>query len=561
MILELAVTALIAVVLGIGLAWMVRGARAEAERVAGSSRIQGLERELAQEAQARVALQSTYVQLTDAHRRDSNARAAAEVVAARVPALEGDVSAARRLADSLTQDIGDLKALQGRTQAALEGERQAASVLSTELSTVRDQLDIARAEVRQLSIDKADLVRSLEDERAHADEKLQLLSETKQALGHYFSALSSDALSRNNESFLSLAQQAFATIQEGAKGDLEAKRAEMQQLVQPIKQSLEQVGIKLGEIETDRVSSYSALNEQLRGLVETHLPGLHKETANLVKALRSPAVRGRWGEVQLKRVAELAGMVDHCDFIEQETRTTDEGRIRPDMIVLLPGSHNIVVDAKVPMEAYMEAADADDEATRRECLRRHALQVRSHMVGLSRKSYFEQFPQSPEFVVMFVPSEGVFSAALQEDPALIEYGAGERVIPATPTTLIALLKAVACGWRQERIAENAEEIARLGKELYERVCTLGEHWSDLGARLRKTVDTYNQATGSLEMRVLSSARRFGALKVGAEHKEIPSVEPIDVIPRVIQSKDLLSGGIQLERLPSPANGSNAVAAS
>ncbi len=309
------------------------------------------------------------------------------------------------------------------------------------------------------------------------------------------------------------------------------------------------------------MSSYSALNEQLRGLVETHLPSLHKETANLVKALRSPAVRGRWGEVQLKRVAELAGMVDHCDFIEQETRTTEEGRIRPDMIVQLPGSHNIVVDAKVPMEAYMEAADAEDDATRRECLRRHALQVRSHIVGLSKKSYFEQFPQSPEFVVMFVPSEGVFSAALQEDPALIEYGAGERVIPATPTTLIALLKAVACGWRQERIAENAEEIARLGKELYERVCTLGEHWSDLGARLRKTVDTYNQATGSLEMRVLSSARRFGALKVGAEYKEIPSIEPIDVIPRVIQSKDLLSGGIQLERLPSPANGSNAVVAS
>jgi DNA recombination protein RmuC len=254
-------------------------------------------------------------------------------------------------------------------------------------------------------------------------------------------------------------------------------------------------------------------------------------------------------------------MVDHCDFVEQESRTTEEGRLRPDMIVQLPGSHNIVVDAKVPMEAYMEAADAEDEATRRECLCRHALQVRSHMVGLSKKSYFEQFPQSPEFVVMFVPSEGVFSAALQEDPALIEYGAGERVILATPTTLIALLKAVACGWRQERIAENAEEIARLGKELYERVCTLGEHWSDLGARLRKTVDTYNQATGSLEVRVLSSARRFGALRVGAEHKEIPGIEPIDVIPRVIQSKDLLSGAIQLERLPSPANGSNAVVAS
>jgi DNA recombination protein RmuC len=299
MILELAVTALIATVLGIGLAWMIRGARAEAERVAASSRIQGLERELAQETQAHTALRSTHAQLTDAHRRESNALAATEVMAARVPALEGDLSAARRLADSLTQDIGDLKALQGRTQAALEGERQAASVLSTELCAVRDQLEIARAEGRQLSIDKADLVRSLQDERAHADEKLQLLNETKQALGNYFSALSSDALSRNNESFLSLAQQAFATIQEGAKGDLEAKRAEMQQLVQPIKQSLEQVGIKLGEIETDRVSSYSALNEQLRGLVETHLPSLHKETANLVKALRSPPVRGRWGEVEL----------------------------------------------------------------------------------------------------------------------------------------------------------------------------------------------------------------------------------------------------------------------
>ncbi|HEY4211838.1 MAG TPA: DNA recombination protein RmuC [Steroidobacteraceae bacterium] len=516
MVFELAVSGLLGGLLGMAVAWVIRGARAEAERVSAMSRIQGLERELAQEGQARRASELARADLTERHLTESKGRSAAEAVADRVPALEGEI----------------------------EG--------------LRDQLEIARAEVRQLGIDKADLTRSLQDERTHAAERLQLLTEAKQTLGEYFKSLSADALKDSGQNFLNLAQATLSKFQEGAKGDLDAKRVEVLQLVQPIRESLEKVGLKLGEMETDRVASYSVLNEQLRGLVETHLPSLHKETANLVKALRTPSVRGRWGEVQLKRVAELAGMVDHCDFLEQETRTTEDGRIRPDMVVQLPGCHHIVVDAKVPMEAYMEAAEAEDEATRRECLRRHALQVRNHMVALGKKSYFEQFSPSPEFVVMFVPSEGVFSAALQEDPALIEYGAGERVIPATPTTLIALLKAVACGWRQERIAENAEEIARLGKELYDRLCTLGEHWADLGSRLRKTVETYNQATGSLETRVLASARRFGALKVGHEGKEITDVEPIDVIPRAIQSKDLL-GGIELDRLPRAANGPGLVA--
>jgi DNA recombination protein RmuC len=465
------------------------------------------------------------------------------------------------VADSVSAEISNVKALQGRTQAALDGERQAASVLSTELDGARDQLQILQAEVRQLSVDKADLTRSLEDERAHGEERLQLLNEAKKTLGDYFKSLSAEALRDSGQNFLNLAQATLAKFQEGAKGDLQAERAQVHQLVQPIRDTLDKVGMQLGHLESERVAAYSSLNEQLRGLVETHLPSLHRETANLVKALRSPAVRGRWGEVQLKRVAELAGMVDHCDFLEQESRTTEDGRVRPDLIVKLPGGHQIVVDAKVPFGAYMDAAEAQEEATQRECMARHALQVRNHMVALGRKSYFEQFSPCPEFVVMFVPSEGFFSAALQEDPSLIEYGAGERVIPATPTTLIALLKAVAYGWRQERVAENAEEIARLGKDLYERVCTLGEHWSDLGARLRKTVETYNDATGSLEHRVLSSARRFSALKVGTEHKEIPAVETIDVIPRAIQSRDLLSGGLELERLPRPANGSSAVAAS
>jgi DNA recombination protein RmuC len=291
---------------------------------------------------------------------------------------------------------------------------------------------------------------------------------------------------------------------------------------------------KLGDLERARIAAYSALDEQLRALVETHLPMLKSETSNLVKALRQPTVRGRWGEIQLKRVVEMAGMVDHCDFIEQETRSTEEGRLRPDLIVRLPGGKRIVVDAKAPVTAYLNALEAGDEATQQTLLADHARQVRDHMVALGRKGYWEQFDPTPEFVVLFLPGEVFFSAALQQDPALIEFGVNERVIPATPTTLIALLRAVAYGWRQEALAENAREVAELGKQLYERIATLAGHWSDVGARLDKAVEAYNSSVATLESRVLVSARRLRDLKAAPEGVEIEAIEPVERTTRALQ---------------------------
>jgi DNA recombination protein RmuC len=327
-------------------------------------------------------------------------------------------------------------------------------------------------------------------------------------------------------------------FQQAAKGDLEARQKAVDALVQPIRESLQQVDGKLGEMEKTRESAYSALNEQLRGLVETHLPMLRSETSNLVKALRQPTVRGRWGEIQLKRVVEMAGMVDHCDFFEQQSSTTEDGRLRPDLIVKLPGGKQIIIDAKAPVAAYLEAAEATDDAARQVHLARHAQQVRTHMTALGRKAYWDTFSPSPEFVIMFLPGEMFFSAALQEDPALIEFGVNEKVVPATPTTLIALLRAVAYGWRQEALALNAEEVAQLGKQLYERIATLAGHWSDVGQRLGKAVDAYNKSAVTLESRVLVSARRFAELKAAPE-EEIEVAQQIEATPRALQAPEVV----------------------
>lgn len=452
---------------------------------------------------------------------------------------------ARQQLDEKNKEVDALKMEHGRVVELLrhESERRAASeerasrvpVIETRLAESEILVIESRAKIAELNT-------RLIEERKASEEKLSLLNEAQQKLSDAFKALSADALKSNNHSFLDLAKSTLEKFQEGARNDLEARQKAVDELVRPLRESLEKVDGKLGELEKDRVSAYSALNEQLKGLVETHIPMLRSETANLVKALRQPTVRGRWGEIQLKRVVEMAGMVGHCDFIEQETRTTEDGRLRPDLIVRLPGGKQIVVDAKAPIAAYLEAVETTDEALQQTRLADHARQVRDHITALGRKSYWDALDSTPEFVVLFLPGEMFFSAALQQDPRLIEFGVNEKVIPATPTTLIALLRAVAYGWRQEALARNAHEISAFGKEIYKRLSDLTGHWMKLGKNLGSAMEAYNSATGTLESRVLASARKFRDLESAPEGIEIDTLDPLDHLPRALQAPELTVSG-------------------
>ena len=377
---------------------------------------------------------------------------------------------------------------------------------------------------------------TLEKERKQADEKLALLNDAQEKLKDAFKALASEALQGNNQSFLELAQTSLEKYQETAKGDLDKRQQAIDALVVPVKESLAKVDKSIQEMEVAREGAYQGLTQQVTSLLETQRE-LRSETTRLVQALRAPQARGRWGEIQLRRVVELAGMLDHCDFFEQQSVDSENGRLRPDLLVRLPGRKNIVIDAKVPLLSFLDALETTDDKLKRDKLCAHAGQVREHMKQLSRKSYFEQFEPAPEFVVLFMPGEVFFSAALEYDPALIEAGVEQNVILATPTTLIALLRAVAYGWRQERLAENARDISNLGRELYKRLATLGEHFSKVGKNLAQATDAYNSAVGSLETRVLVTARRFADLHVADTGSTLDALPLVDKSPRHLQSPE------------------------
>lgn len=384
-----------------------------------------------------------------------------------------------------------------------------------------------------LRIKLAQAVIRLEEERKQAQEKEKLLLFAQETLKDSFKALSSDTLRHQQAAFFDVAKATFEKYSQDYRQEWQQKQMSLTDVVKPLRESLDKVDSKIQELEKTRASAYSSLHETLKNVSFAHSE-LYKETNKLAKALRVSNVRGQWGELQLKRVVELAGMVEYCDFIEQQTFAHETGRLRPDVIIKLPNERVIVIDAKAPLQAYLESIDAPTEELKIIKLKEHAKQVKKHLSDLSEKGYWEHFDKTPEFVILFLPGESFFSAALEHDPQLIEYGAGKRVLLATPTTLIALLRAVSLGWREQVMHEHAVRICELGKSLHERLATMAEHFTRLKKAIDASVDAYNKVAASFETRVLSAARRFEEVGVTSS-QEIAILEPVDKITRTVES--------------------------
>jgi DNA recombination protein RmuC len=407
-------------------------------------------------------------------------------------------------------------------EARIEELRHQVQQRDTEIARMRNELDAERQA-------KIEAVTKFDAAQKSFEEQKALIEVMKTEMTDTFNALSSAALKSSSEDFLRLASEHLGKVVADTKGRLGEHQAALDGMLKPLHETLKRYEEQIRSIEESRHKAYGSLEEQLRALASTH-EHLQRETSNLVSALRKPQVRGRWGEMQLRRVAELSGMSTHCDFTEQLSVDTEKGKIRPDMIVHLPMEREIVVDSKVSLDAYLDAVSASTEDERRTKMEKHAQQVRTHMNKLASKEYWSQFKQSPEFVVLFIPGESFLSSALEIDTALIEDGIQRRVIIATPTTVIALLRAIAYGWRQEQMTKNAEEISELGRQLYERMTTLAQHFDNIGSNLEKAIAAYNKAVGSMESRILPSVRKFKELgATGAD--EIPIIEQIDQKPR------------------------------
>jgi len=428
--------------------------------------------------------------------------------------------------NDLESRLAQLQQRAATAEASIPELRNQLKSKETEMAEVRGRLEsemTARATAES----------TLTEERKRLEEQRALLTEAQDKLKDAFQSLAAQALSTNNQSFLDLAKSTLEKYQTDARRDLEQREKAVENLVTPIKTSLDKVDAQIQVIENARREAYGSLTEQVKSLIGSQ-EKLQSETGKLVTALRAPHVRGRWGEIQLRRVVEIANMLPYCDFEEQVSVNTADGRLRPDLIVKLPGGKNVVVDAKAPLQAYLNALDTQDDEHRRNHLAQHARQIRDHMTKLSSKAYWEQFQPTPEFVVMFLPGETFFSAALESDPGLIEDAVMQRVIVASPTTLIALLRAVAYGWTQEKLAKNAQEISALGKELYERLFNYASHMESVGKSLDRAVDQYNKAVGSLESRVMVSARRFVELGPAVSN-EIPEFERVEKATRKLQA--------------------------
>ena len=440
------------------------------------------------------------------------------------------VAGAARVAESR---LADAQAVAAEQAAELRTVTEAAAVAERELAVAANELELMR--------------RTAEEASARTEEERVRLTGA-------FAELSAEALARNNEQFLALADTKLNEARTAAQGDLTQRQQAIAQLLDPLSEALALYQRGLQELEVERKGAYATLNERVAALHLGH-EQLQKETRNLVTALRSPQTRGRWGEIQLRRVVEMAGMLEHCDFDEQVSTSTEDGRLRPDMIVHMPGGRDMVVDAKVPLDAFLKLIEADDDESRTLFQGQHAKQLRTHVDQLAKKEYWRQF-ESPQQVVAFIPGDQLLSAAYESDPSLQEYAMSNGVLLTTPTMLIALLRTVAFGWQQELLAENARQVQQLGAELYERLRTMTGHMQSLQRSLTSSVEAYNKAVGSLETRVLVSARRFPGLGVvGSESAEIAALPPIEATPRHLQAvEDEVAGLAEQNILALPDGG-------